>query len=164
MLFLGLDPGYARLGYGLVRKGTNSGFPEYIDCGVIETHKSLSESKRLLIIEDSLHHLLNKYKVKYAAVENFHFSKNLTTGVSVLQARGVILLTLEKFNISYDSVAPTSLKKMLTGFGRAPKGQVQKMIQNILKLEKSPEPDDAADGLALSIYAWLLFKNKLNKR
>ena len=155
MFFLGVDPGYARLGYGVISFQKGDNFPEFIETGVIETSADVEESQRLVIIENAINKLLNKYKIEYASVEAVFFKKNLTTGVNLIQARGVVLLCLAKKNISYFSPSPTSVKKMITGSGSAGKKQIQNMVVRLLGLKEIPKPDDAADGLALSIYAWL---------
>jgi len=158
MIFLGLDPGYARLGFGLVQIGQSKNahsMPEFLECGVIETPPSEKEAARLAMIEVKLTELLHKYQVTFCAVEKLYFGKNLTTGVSVLQARGVLLLTLHKFKLNPVEVSPAEVKKMISGFGQAGKSQIQSVVKNILKLKEIPKPDDAADGLALALYAWL---------
>ncbi|MES0488889.1 MAG: crossover junction endodeoxyribonuclease RuvC [Leptospirales bacterium] len=168
MIFLGLDPGYARLGFGVVQTGQTGktetkanahSMPKYVDCGVIETPSTEKEPARLATIEAKLTELLHKYNVECCAVEKLYFGKNLTTGVSVLQARGVLLLTLHKFNIAPIEVSPNEVKKMISGFGHAGKSQMQLVVKNILKLKEIPKPDDAADGLALALYAWLYNRN-----
>ena len=112
---------------------------------------------------------MGKKKISSCAVEEVFFRKNLTTGVKLLQARGVLMLALHKKKIPLVEISPTSMKKMITGYGAADKKQMQKMITRILNLSALPEPDDAADALGLAICSWLRTKNNkkydlLNKR
>ncbi|MDH5719075.1 MAG: crossover junction endodeoxyribonuclease RuvC [Spirochaetia bacterium] len=159
MLYLGIDPGYGRMGYGLIKQTPKAGKPEFIDAGVVETASNLPIGERLEIIEKKTAELLKKKKIFACAVEEVFFKKNLTTGVKLLQARGVIILTLHKKNIPLIEISPTSMKKMITGYGAADKRQMQKMIARILGLSSMPKPDDAADALGLAICSWLRTKN-----
>jgi crossover junction endodeoxyribonuclease RuvC len=159
MYFLGIDPGYGRLGYGVIFAETTSK-PEYVDCGVFETASDMPESERLLFMESNLLSLISQNPISYCAIEQVFFRKNLTTGIQLIQARGVVLLCMAKNSIPYVSVTPTSLKKMITGSGRGDKKQVEKIIANLLKIDKIPGPDDAADGLSLALYAWLSHRKR----
>lgn len=159
--FLGIDPGYGRLGYGLVAAASGNSKPHYINAGVIETSSKQSESRRLLELENELNVILSEYPISFCAIESVFFRKNLTTGVQLIQARGVILLNMEKQNIPYVPVTPTSLKKLITGSGQADKKQMEMIIGKILSVRTKQWPDDASDGLALAIYAWLSRKNSL---
>jgi crossover junction endodeoxyribonuclease RuvC len=158
MNFLGIDPGYGRLGYGIVSSTENPSRPGYITSGVIETPSDISESARLLELEKNILPLLSQYPIKFCAVEQVFFKKNLTTGIQLIQARGIVLLCLEKFSISHVSVTPTSLKKLVTGSGTANKKQIESIIKKLLSLDNIPGPDDAADGLSLAIFAWLHYR------
>lgn len=159
MIFLGLDPGYARLGYGVIRaSGTRL---QVLDYGVIETSPEDKDEMRLLDIEKQLLALTTKYSIQAAALEEVFFRKNLTTGIKLIQARGVILLTLARYNIDILQVTPTAVKKMITGYGKAGKQSVQQMTQKVLKLKTIPEPDDAADALALALSAYLQNRVKI---
>ena len=156
MYFLGLDTGYARLGYGIISlQQKKKNHPQIEDYGIFETARESSDGDRLLELESKLARLLQEKPVVACAVEEVFFRKNLSTGVRLLQARGVILLTLARSRIPVLSVSPTRLKKMLTGYGSADKRQVQNMVARLLNLSKIPEPDDAADALALSLCSWL---------
>ena len=158
MIFLGIDPGYGRMGYGLITVTHPSHKPEYIDCGIIETQPGFSDADRLLQLENGIIDIISPYEVGYCAVEEVFFRKNLTTGVKLIQARGVILLNLAKKNIPIVEMSPTTIKKMITGHGKSEKKQLQLMVTRILGLKKVPQPDDAADGLSLAISAWLHHK------
>ena len=155
MYFLGLDTGYARLGYGIISLQRKKNHPRIEDYGIFETAKESSDGERLLELESKLVGLLQEHPVAACAVEEVFFRKSLSTGVRLIQARGVILLTLAKKRIPVLSVSPTRLKKMLTGYGSADKRQVQNMVAKLLHLPNLPEPDDAADALALSLCSWL---------
>ena len=155
MYFLGLDTGYARLGYGLIFSEKRESHLQIKDYGIVETSTELSDSERLLELEAKLVEILNNYPVSSCALEEVFFRKNLSTGVKLIQARGVILLTLARKKIPVLNVSPTRVKKMLTGYGSADKRQVQNMVKKLLELSEIPKPDDAADALALSLCSWL---------
>ena len=158
MNFLGLDPGYARLGYGIVStsaSGASPVRPKMIEAGVIETDASDSEGRRLSEICLSLKELASRHQIEHCVIENVFIKKNLTTATRLLEARGVILLTLFQLEIPYESVTPTAMKKMVTGYGQAEKKQIQTMIQKLLQLKELPKPDDAADALGFALCAWL---------
>lgn len=156
---MGLDPGFGRLGYGLVRSNGNTF--EKVDYGVIETKPNLSSGYRLMQIQDKLQELLDLYKIDFCMVEQVFFRKNLTTGIMLIQARGVVVLTLARNKIEYAEISPTALKKTLTGNGMAPKKQMQQMTSRLLGLMEIPQPDDAADALGLGICA--VFNDKHRK-
>ncbi len=164
MYFLGIDPGYARLGFGLVQCENLHSNPRVVDYGVIETSSRLSEGQRLLELEKALDGMLSRQQVTLCAIEEVFFRKNLTTGVKLLQARGVILLTLARHNVEWAHMNPKQMKKMITGHGSAEKKQVQNMISRILSLKEIPQPDDAADGLSFALCAWLNYRASANKR
>lgn len=151
MLYLGIDPGFDRLGFGVIKK-TLASF-EYIESGVISSSRDKQIGERLLELEAPLKLLLEKYEFESVALEEVFFRKNLTTGVRLIEARGMIMITLARFQINPIQVAPTSLKKMVTGNGRAEKKQMQLVIKKLLKLDSLPKPDDAADGIGLALYA-----------
>ena len=156
MLILGVDPGYGRLGWGLIDE------EKMINCGCLETSKSLSESRRLAQLFDDLTKLLKKFKPQAIAVEELFFFKNQTTVIKVAQARGIILLAAEKLNISSFSYSPLQVKMAVTGYGRAEKAQVQQMVKAILKLSSIPRPDDVADALAVALTHSFTHKLKAN--
>ena len=149
-LALGIDPGTATTGYGLVRLMPD-GELVAIDFGVILTPKEATASARLVMLFDDLNKILKKHKPETAAVEKLFFSKNVTTGIAVGQARGVILLSLEKAGIKTYEYTPNEVKQAVAGYGSAEKRQVQEMVRALLQLDKIPKPDDAADALAIAI-------------
>lgn len=150
-IILGIDPGTATTGFGVILKEKNQ--IKYIDCGYIATTPKDSSADRLLIINNAMEELIKKYKPQLAAVENLFFAKNITTAMAVAQARGVILATLAKHKVILQEYTPLQVKQALTGYGRADKNQIQKMVKNILNLDKVPKPDDSADALAIAICA-----------
>lgn len=146
MVILGIDPGYGRIGFGLLEKKGNNF--KTIDYGVIYTDKNQELPKRLLKINYDLKILIDKYNPNESAVEKLYFFKNVATAIQVGEARGVILLCLEKENIPIYEYTPFQIKQAVTGYGRAEKGQIQRTLKILLNLEKPPTPDDAADALA----------------
>jgi crossover junction endodeoxyribonuclease RuvC len=145
MLILGIDPGYGRLGWGLIDD------EKFIAYGCLETDKNLPEAQRLAELFNQLTKLLKKYRPEAVSIESLFFFKNQTTVIKVAQARGVILLACEKIGISTFSYAPLQIKMAITGYGRADKNQIQQMTKSILKLDAIPQPDDAADALAIAL-------------
>ncbi len=150
MLVLGIDPGYGIVGYGLV-KSDIYGVYETIDYGVITTPKEDSITKRIETIYDAIDFLIKKYKPDFMSIEELFFNTNLRTGIKVAQARGAILLAGKKNNVPMYEYTPLQIKQAITGHGRAEKKQMQLVVQSILRLEKMPRPDDAADALAVAI-------------
>lgn len=159
MKVLGIDPGYARLGYGVTEKqGINS---VCIDYGVFETPKEMAHADRLLNIRNHLKDLIHKYSPDVIGVEELLFQKNVKTALQVAEARGVILVTANELAISLFEVGPKQVKMGLTSDGAADKKQVQHMVKQILKLQEIPQPDDAADALAIALVTEQLWKNPL---
>lgn len=150
MIILGLDPGSAKTGYGVIEKRPRSKL-ECITYGCITTPQSKSNSERLLLLEKELAGILKRYQPNVAAVERLFFFKNLKTVMPVSEARGVILLTLARHKIPMYEFTPLQVKMTIAGYGRAEKKQVQRMVKEILSLPEIPKPDDAADGLAMAI-------------
>ena len=148
MIIIGIDPGLARVGYGIIE--VNRDEKTLLDCGIIETKKDQKEESRLLEIFMDLKELINKWKPDYAAVEKFFFYKSSTT-ISVVQARGVIMMTLGSFNIPISEYAPAQIKLTITGFGKATKKDVLVSVMNSLRLDYPPKPDDSADALAIAL-------------
>ncbi|MCK5780767.1 MAG: crossover junction endodeoxyribonuclease RuvC [Psychrilyobacter sp.] len=149
MRVIGIDPGTAIVGFGII--DYINGKYSVVDYGCIYTSKELSMEKRLVIIFEELNKILKKYTPTNMAVEDLFFFKNAKTVISVGQARGVILLCGELNNIPQVSFTPLQIKMGITGYGRAEKKQIQLMVQRILKLDEIPKPDDAADALAIAI-------------
>ena len=149
MRILGIDPGLATTGVGVVEKA--GGIFRMVHCGVISTPAGIEDGERLLCLSDSLEELLREFSPDRAAVERLYFSRNVTTAIPVAQARGVVLLQLTRFGIPYGEYTPNQVKQGVTGSGRAAKAQVQEMVRRLLGLKKAPTPDDAADALAVAI-------------
>jgi len=148
MIILGIDPGTAITGYGIIEKGRKL---ELITYGCIKTSTDLSTAERLDKTYKELKTLIKKYKPEIAAVEDIFFFKNLKTAIKVSQARGVILLAIAQSKIRVAEYTPLQIKQAVACYGRAEKLQVQKMVKAILGLEEIPKPDDAADALAVAI-------------
>lgn len=146
---IGIDPGTAIVGYGIIDFKDNK--YEVVDYGCIYTHKDLPMPKRLLKISEDLSSLLEKYKPDHMAVEELFYFKNNKTVISVGQARGVIVLEGVRKDISLADYTPLQVKMGITGYGKAEKKQVQLMVQKVLKLKEIPKPDDAADALAIAV-------------
>lgn len=149
MRILGIDPGTATVGWGVIEiegsKNTAVAF------GYISTSKDLQLSERLAEISKDLAAIIKKYKPEEAAVEELFFFKNQKTVISVAQARGCILLTLQNLCVKVSGYTPLEVKQALTNYGRADKSQVQLMVKALLKLSAIPKPDDVADALALAL-------------
>ncbi len=150
MLSLGIDPGTATLGFGLVREHRD-GSLEAVDYDVIRTTAKTPMPERLQIIHDKLKSLIDRHQPDRAGVEELFFSRNVTTALTVAQARGVILLTLQNADLPIAEYKPNIIKQAVCGYGGADKAQMQEMVRLLLGLEKIPRPDDAADALAVAI-------------
>lgn len=150
MIILGVDPGLATLGYGVIEK-TASGDFRMLDYGVVLTPKSEGLPVRLAMLEEGLKKVLDKYHPDEVAMEELFFSKNITTGIAVAHARGVALLTCVKECGRLFEYTPMQVKQALTGYGKADKKQIQTMVQSMLRLQEIPKPDDAADALAIAL-------------
>lgn len=146
---LGIDPGTATVGWGIVEEKNGEFIP--VAFGHISTSQKDSEEARLMEISADLVKIIKKYHPQEAAVEKLFFFKNQKTIIQVGQARGAILLTLAQKDVSIASYTPLQVKQSVTGYGKAEKKQVQAMIKNILKMKNTPKPDDTADALALAI-------------
>lgn len=145
MLILGIDPGTARLGWGVVSAETMVAY------GCLETKVGRPEEERLSLLFTRLTKIIKKFKPDCLALEQLFFFKNQKTVISVAQARGVVLLAAARQKLPIFSYTPLQIKIALTGYGRADKNQVQQMVKAILKLSSIPRPDDAADALAVAI-------------
>ena len=146
MIILGLDPGTATTGFGVITKKL-----ECLDYGTIQTSPDLTQEKRLEIIFKQVSLLIKKYSPDLVAIEKLFFFKNLKTALPVSEARGVLLLLASQKNIPVEQITPLQVKMGVCGYGRASKKQVQEMVKRILKLDKIPKPDDAADALGIAI-------------
>ncbi len=149
MIIVGFDPGLATLGYGVI-ESTKTGI-KMIDYGAVITPKDDDLPTRLLKIEKGVSMIMEKFKPDQVAIEELFFVKNITNGISVAHARGVLLLTVKKFCEEIYEYTPMQIKLAMTGYGLSKKGQVQEMTKNVLGLKKRPQPDDAADALAVAI-------------
>ena len=150
MVILGVDPGLATLGYGVIEKDASGQF-RMLDYGVVLTPKDEGLPVRLAILEEGLQKVLDKHRPDEVAMEELFFSKNITTGIAVAHARGVALLTCVKECGKLYEYTPMQVKQALTGYGKADKKQIQTMVTSMLRLEKVPKPDDAADALAIAL-------------
>ncbi|MEZ4520035.1 MAG: crossover junction endodeoxyribonuclease RuvC [Thermomicrobiales bacterium] len=148
MITLGIDPGTALLGYGII-EGRDS--PRMLEFGAVETSADDSPPRRLEIIFDSLTELIEEFSPDVVAVEQLFFARNTTTAIAVGQARGVALLSAAKSGLRVFEYKPAEVKLAIAGYGNADKRQVQEMVRTILSLEELPRPDDAADALAVAI-------------
>lgn len=149
MVVLGIDPGYAIVGYGIVKYQNNRFTP--IEFGAVITTAGTEFSTRLEKIYEDVYTLIQKYKPDAISIEKLFFNTNSTTAIDVAQARGVILLAAKKNNIPYFEYTPLQVKQAVTGYGRAQKPQVMEITRRLLGLEKCPKPDDTADALAMAI-------------
>ena len=149
MRILGVDPGVATIGFGLIE--ADRGSQRLLRYGVITTPAGLPLSNRLYQISQDMEELLSAFHPDEAAVEELFFSKNITTGIAVAHGRGVILLELERAGIPVYEYTPMQVKQAVAGYGGADKRQVMLMTQRLLKMGEIPRPDDAADALAIAI-------------
>lgn len=149
MIILGIDPGIAILGFGIVKYEGNK-FTT-ISYDAIKTESKISMPQRLAIIHNGLSELIGTYKPDVVAVEELFFNKNVKTALTVGHARGVILLTAYEAGLGIYEYTPLQVKQAIVGYGRAEKQQVQQMVKVILNLNAVPKPDDVADALAVAI-------------
>lgn len=150
MIIVGIDPGIATLGYGVIEKDVRGNF-RAIDHGVVVTPKEETLPVRLAILEEGVKKVLEKYRPDEIAMEELFFSKNITTGIAVAHARGVALLTCVKECGKLYEYTPMQIKQALTGYGKADKKQIQSVVTSMLHLQSIPKPDDAADALAIAL-------------
>ena len=148
MIILGIDPGLARVGFGLI--DTAPIHPKMLDCGIIQTTKEQTDGERMVEIAKDLRELIEKWNPDLAAVEKFFFYKSSTT-ISVVQARGVLIMTLASYQIPIAEFPPMQIKLAVAGSGRANKGDVLEAVMRELNLKIPPRPDDAADALAIAL-------------
>jgi len=150
MLVLGIDPGIALTGYGLVREGPG-GDAEYVAHGVVSTPSTDPVAVRLQSIYREVRALVESYKPVSAGIEKLLFGKNVTNAINVGQARGVTLLALADCGLTTTEYTPAEIKQAIAGYGNASKTQVQEMLRLLLNLDRVPTPDDAADAVAIAI-------------
>lgn len=149
MIILGIDPGTATTGFGVIEAETDQ--MKYLDCGVITTPPGLPMPERLAMIAQDLRTIMKRNKPQAIAVEELFFAKNVTNALSVGQARGVALLVAAEAGCAIAEYKPHHIKLAVAGYGRASKQQVQEMVKQSLHLAAIPQPDDAADGLAVAM-------------
>ncbi len=150
MRILGIDPGTGIMGFGVIDADA-TGKAKLVDGGVIRTPANQADSLRLLTIFDELSEIIELHKPEIMAVEKLFFAQNVTTAMTVAQARGVVLLCGEQSGLTLYEYTPLQIKQALTGYGRADKKQIQEMVRVILALDTVPKPDDCADALAVAI-------------
>ena len=151
MRILGIDPGLARVGYGVIDANCQKRI--MLDCGIIRTDPKQKEGERMVEIASDLRKLIRLWNPKLAAVEKFFFYRSSTT-ISVVQARGVVIMTLARFHIPIVEFPPMQIKLAIAGSGHAEKNEVLEGVMRELKLDTPPRPDDAADALAIALTGW----------
>ncbi len=149
MIILGIDPGLAIVGWGIIE--SNRGVQRPIAFGSIKTPAHTLIESRLLMIEKDLTQIIEKYKPDEMAIEELFFNTNITTGIAVAEARGVILCTAHKFGVKISEYTPLQVKQAVVGYGKAEKKQVIAMVTSILRLPSPPKPDDTADAVAIAL-------------
>ena len=149
MRILGIDPGYGIIGFGLVECSRNHF--QLLRCGAITTPAGMDFSARLEIIYEDMRELLKVAQPDVVAIEELFFGQNVTTGIGVAQARGVILLAIRQAGVKVASYKPAQVKQSVVGYGNATKHQVMDMTKRLLGLQQMPKPDDAADAIALAL-------------
>lgn len=149
MLILGIDPGYAIVGFGLVESQGQR--QKLVACGAINTPAGVRLSARLWQIANDLEELISRFKPDALAIEELFFNNNVTTGIGVAQARGVIIMTAEKMGLPIHEYNPSQVKQAVVGYGKAEKRQVMDMTKRLLGLSAVPKPDDAADAVAIAL-------------
>lgn len=161
-IFLGIDPGLATTGFGIISQINNK--LSLLDYGVIETSPKQCFSDRLEKIFLDTNKIIKKYQPEAAACEELFFCKNVKTALAVGQARGVILLSIKKNKLPLCEFTPLQVKQTICGYGQADKKQIQRMVKTLLKLNHLPEPDDAADALAIAIAGEQYFNSPLYEK
>jgi len=148
---LGIDPGLARVGYGVI--DTGGGRQTMLDCGIIRTDPGRSEGDRMVEIAKDLRQLIRAWRPELASVEKFFFYRSSNT-IAVVQARGVVMMTLARFQVPVVEFPPMQIKLAIAGSGHADKDEVLDAVMRELNLDKPPRPDDAADALAVALTGW----------
>lgn len=149
MIILGIDPGFGRVGYGVIQFSKNK--YKALEYGCISTKENSYFPERLRKIELDLREIMSRYKIDAASIEDLYFNNNSKTAIKVAEARGVILNTLASENIPIYEYTPLQAKMAIVGYGRAEKIQVKNMVKDFLKLQKMPRLDDTTDALAIAI-------------
>jgi crossover junction endodeoxyribonuclease RuvC len=154
MKILGIDPGTATVGWGIIEDdhfAGGAGCSKVLSCGIVSTKAGTPDADRLEIIFDSISAIIKKERPDFIAVEQLFFFKNQKTVMTVSQSRGAIILAVKKSNTPLFEYTPLQIKQAITGYGRADKQQIQKMVKTLLRLKEIPKPDDAADALAIAL-------------
>ena len=149
MRILGIDPGYAIVGFGILE--AQRGQARLLRCGAINTQAGVPMPRRLLQIHEDLETLIKRFAPDVMAIEELFFNTNVTTGIGVAQARGVILMTAAQLGVTVYEYTPSQVKQAVVGYGKAEKNQVMEMTRRLLCLQQIPKPDDVADALAMAI-------------
>lgn len=149
MRILGIDPGYAIVGFGVLQAAR--GQATLLRCGAIRTEAGVPMPRRLLQIGEDLGELIHTFAPDVLAIEELYFNNNVTTGIGVAQARGVILATAAKLGVPVAEYGPSQVKQAVVGYGKAEKRQVMEMTRRLLRLAEVPRPDDAADAVAIAL-------------
>ena len=160
MIILGIDPGFAIVGFGVVESA--GGRQKLVSCGAVTTPAGEPLPRRLVRIEDDLAQLFDTFHPQAMAVEELFFNNNITTGIGVAQARGVILAAAERAGVPIYEYSPSQVKQAVAGYGKAEKRQVMEMTKRLLNLKAVPKPDDAADALAIALCHARSFTSKLS--
>ena len=162
MRILGIDPGIGICGFGLIETTSRAG-ARALDFGAVTTTVDAPLPARLKELYDSLSEVFEETKPEMVAVEKLFFAKNITTGIAVAEARGIVLLVAEQHGLPVYEYTPNEIKKSLTGYGAATKTQIEEMVRVHLGLEHKPKPDDAADALAVAITCSFLYAHGQNQ-
>ena len=151
MVILGIDPGIAIVGWGVIDYGGIGTRPKPLDFGAITTSASMKTEDRLAVVYREMQAIIAKYKPEAVAVEELFFNTNVKTAISVAHGRGVCILAATILNVPVFEYTPLQIKQAVAGYGRAQKGQVQRMVTSMLNLNAVPKPDDVADALAIAM-------------
>jgi crossover junction endodeoxyribonuclease RuvC len=149
MRILGIDPGTAITGFGVIDYDGHTF--KFVDAGVIRTPKEQPMNERLLTVYNEMKELLAEFKPDVMSIELLFFARNVTTAMTVGQSRGIVMLAATQAKVPVFEYTPMQVKQAVTGYGKADKKQIQEMVKTLLKLDAIPKPDDAADGLAIAI-------------
>jgi len=149
-LVLGIDPGTATTGFGLVRE-RDDGSLELVEFGIISTPKEEAAHRRLVQLYDEMKKIIKRHKPDSVGVEKLFFQRNISTAIAVGQARGVVMLAIAQANLDVAEYTPNEVKQAVAGYGSADKKQVQEMVRVLLSMPSIPKPDDAADAMAIAI-------------
>jgi crossover junction endodeoxyribonuclease RuvC len=161
MIILGIDPGTATTGFGIIQSTKKSSDFALVDFGVVSTKKTSTDAERLKILADDIEELIKKFNPDAVGIEKLFFTTNQKTVMTVSQARGAILLICQNHKIPIFEFTPLQVKSFICGYGKAEKKQIQYVVQKTFNLKSSPKPDDAADALAIALCAGHHFTKNL---